>query len=156
MTQYTLPNESLLLDADLDQLRADAARWRSLQAGLCTRGYDHVTVADILQIFPNFRAMAHADRADPTAQTPPTRQEAVKNPLTATAPPLTAAPTFFAAANTHLGPCSIGYTAAGELAVLIHKRREVYLLTLADLLADLLTDITAAPPTGQTPASPIM
>lgn len=156
MTQYTLPNETLLLNADLDQLRADAAHWRALQAGLCTRGYDHITVADILQIFPNFRAMAHADRVDPTAQTPPTRQEAVKKPLTASAPPPAAAPTFFAAADTHLGPCSIGYTTAGELAVLIHKRREVYLLALADLLADLLADITAASPTGQTPVPPIM
>ena len=52
------PHPAPLTPAGVAQLHADATNWRALLIELTDRGFDNMTLEDIVAVFPNFREMA--------------------------------------------------------------------------------------------------
>lgn len=153
--KYEQPKIELLTEGDLRSLIADAGQWRAVLAGLAERGFDQIGVAEILKIFPNFRAMAGLSATDPVVGAEKGAEVPQGVPGVALDAFLTgdfgasllsqraairSVPGVnvreFAEAETVFGPVQIGYTEDGDLAFTFALLGgDTYLVRVAEVLS---------------------
>jgi len=161
----------------LDALNADAAIWRTLLAELAARGFDQMSLSDILVCFPDFQELAKAH----TGANPPDAVAAAKCAFLDTLPdtdslPFGATITLrshsahpgaivasrtkpvdvreFAEADTTLGMVNVGYTDEAQLAFTFAYTNDTYLLPIVDILSELISAIVARRPIWSRPHKP--
>jgi hypothetical protein len=160
MTTYpTHEHPDLVSQAALDDLFADAQKWRDLTAELTSRGHDHLTsVEAIADHFPNFRAMADAIHAETDENTELALQCPPDAKLDAFLTPSDAKPIHkphrpdsslpeiaiqtIAKLKSMFGPVIIGYTDDDQLAFAFEDLQLVHTLPLHVLLSDLVQYMT--------------
>jgi hypothetical protein len=154
----------LVSQAALDSLFTDAQNWRNLTAQLINRGFDDFgpgDIAAIVELFPNFRAMAAMADAlpdDTDQQAAPTLQAPSDPFLDAFLTPTATTPTTTPPVRNHdldeieiqkitrlrstLGPVTVGYTTDDQIAFAFERSRQLHTVRLTDLLADLIDHLT--------------
>jgi hypothetical protein len=173
MTTYpTHQRAELVSQAALDDLFTDAQNWRDLLAQLDNRGFDNMTLNDILDVFPDFRAMAGLKSdSQPTAAKAPDGPQGTRTAfLDAFLTPDPEHPNQKPPTRNHgpdaivlekitrlrsaLGPVTICYTTDDQIAFAFEHLHQLHRLKLTDLLADLIAHLTTKRATTIMPPRP--
>jgi hypothetical protein len=155
---FATTEELAPLSANLLETGNEATNWHTLLFALNARGFENMTLQNIIDVFPDFRTLAHEkDHADPPRSLQAARDEflaAARNVNASFMPdpipprtqkrPATIQHTQpvdvreFAEANTRLGTVTVGFTDDGQLTFTFSVSQNVYLLPITNVLNDLM------------------
>ena len=151
MTDYPIHDApDRMAQTDFDALSADAANWRELLARLARRGFAEMSLADILDCFPDFGQVTLA-HPGPSTLPGPVHAGVIADlrydgPIDVR---------DFAEAVSPLGMVNIGYTVSATdagaqpmLAFTFLNTNAVYLRPIVSLLNELIATIIARPQRG--------